>query len=53
VGPLTLLQGYFVARERSGVWALRLATAGLFLLALLTAAGAASVTMILWVPAMR
>jgi Predicted membrane protein (DUF2306) len=53
VGPLTLLQGYFVARERPGVWAPRLATAGLFLLALLTAAGAASVTMILWVPAMR
>ena len=53
VGPLTLLQGYFVARARPGMWAPRMASAGLFGLALLTAAGVACVTLLLWVPVMR
>lgn len=53
VVPLTVLQAYFVAQRHSGVWAPRAMSALLLLLALLGAAGTASVTMILWWPAIR
>lgn len=55
--PLTVLQGYFVAQGRGqeprGVWGPRVMTLVLFGLALLSAGGVASVTMILWWPAIR
>ena len=53
VVPQALLQIYFSAQERDGVWAPRLAAYGLFMLAVLTGAGIGSVSMILWLPAMR
>ncbi len=53
VVPPALLQLYFYAQERGGVWAPRLVAYGLFTLALLTDAVIASVSMIRWRPAMR
>ncbi len=51
--PLTVLQGYFVAQERGSVWGPRLMSVVLFALAAVCAGGIASVTMILWLPAVR
>lgn len=51
--PLTVLQGYFVAQEQQRLWWPRLMSATLFTLAALCAGGIASVTMILWLPALR
>lgn len=51
--PLTVLQGYFAAQTQRGVWAARIMTWVLCGLALLSAGGIASVTMILWWPAIR
>ncbi len=51
--PLTVLQGYFVAQEQQRVWWPPLMSVTLFALAALCASGIASVTMILWLPAMR
>jgi hypothetical protein len=48
-----VLQGYFIAQRHASVWAPRLLSVLLMLLALLGAAGTASVTMILWWPAIR
>lgn len=53
VVPPAMLQLYFYALKRGGVWAPRLVAYGLFMLALLTGAGIASVSMIRWLPAMR
>lgn len=52
VVPLSVLQLYFVAQRSKGVLMPRLAATGLFALALFTAAGIASVTLLLWVPSM-
>jgi len=51
--PLAVLEGYFAAQRAVGVWGPRAMTAVLALLALLSAGGIVSVTMILWWPAMR
>ena len=51
--PLAVLQGYFAAQRAVGVWGPRVMTGVLTLLALLSAGGIVSVTMILWWPAMR
>lgn len=51
--PLSILQLYFVAQRSSGVWLPRFTALGLFTLALLSAGGIGSVSMILWLPAMR
>lgn len=51
--PLTILQGYFVAQQYPGVWWARAMASALFGLALLTAGGVASVTIMLWLPAIR
>jgi len=53
VVPQAFLQLYFSAQERDGVRAPRLAAYGLFVMAALTGAGIASVSMILWLPAIR
>jgi Predicted membrane protein (DUF2306) len=53
VVPLSVLQLYFSAQASKERWLPRLMAGTLFALALLTAAGVASVTMILWVPAIR
>ena len=53
VVPPALLQLCFNAQEREGVWAPRLVAYGLFALAVITGAGVASVSVILWLPAMR
>jgi len=53
VVPQALLQIYFSALERDGVWAPRLVAYALFVLEVLTGAGIASVSMILWPPARR
>ncbi len=52
VVPLSVLQLYFVAQRSKGAWMPRLTAAGLFTLALFSAAGIAAVSMILWIPAM-
>jgi uncharacterized membrane protein len=51
--PLTVLQGYFIAQERGGVWGPRAMSVLLLALALIGAGGTASVTMLLWWPAIR
>ena len=51
--PLTVLQGYFVAQEQQRVWWPRLMSVTPLALAALCASGIASVTMILWLPALR
>ena len=51
--PPALLQLCFNAQAREGVWAPRLVAYGLFALAVITGAGVASVSVILWLPAMR
>lgn len=51
--PLTVLQGYFFAQAQRGVWGPRVMSLVLFGLALISAGGIASVTMILWWPAIR
>jgi len=51
--PQALVQLYFSVQHREGVWGPRLLASGIFVLALLTGAGIASVSMILWLPAMR
>lgn len=51
--PLAALQGYFVAQRARGVWGPRIMAATLFCLAMLTAGGVGSVTMLLWWPAIR
>ncbi len=53
VVPLAVLELCFRAQDGPGVWRPRLVAAGVFVLALLTGAGIASVSLILWVPAMR
>jgi len=53
VVPQALLQIYFSAEKREGVWAPRLVAYGLFVSAVVTGAGVASVSMMLWLPAMR
>ncbi len=53
VVPQALLQIYFSAQQREGVWAPRLVACGVFILAVLTDAGIVSVSMLLWLPAMR
>ncbi len=49
--PLTVLQAYFVAQTHKNVWWPRLTSVGLFALAAISAAGIASVTLMLWWPA--
>jgi hypothetical protein len=51
--PLAVLQGYFVAQRHKGVLGPRVMSSALFALALISAAGIVSVTIILWLPAMR
>jgi uncharacterized membrane protein len=51
--PLTVLEGYFAAQQAVGVWGPRAMAVLLVLLALVSAGGVASVTMMLWWPAMR
>ncbi len=50
--PTVVLQLYFVAERHRSAWAPRVAAVALVLLAALTAGGIASVSMILWIPAM-
>lgn len=51
--PLTALQGYFVAQQAVGVWGPRVMAVVLVLLSFLSMGGVASVTMMLWWPAIR
>lgn len=51
--PLAVLQGYFAAQADRGVLAPRVMAVVLFGLALLSAGGIVSVTLILWLPAMQ
>ena len=51
--PLTVLQCYFIAQRRGGVWGPRATAALLFILSLIGAGGTASVTMLLWWPSIR
>jgi uncharacterized membrane protein len=53
VVPLSVLQLYFAAQRSRTRWLPRVTAAGLFTLALLSAAGIASASMIIWVPRMR
>lgn len=53
VVPLAVLQGYLVAQRAVSAWSPRVMTALLALLTLVSAGGIASVTLILWWPAMR
>ena len=51
--PLAALQGYFSAQRAVGVWGPRAMAALLVLLSVLSAGGVASVTLMLWWPAIR
>jgi uncharacterized membrane protein len=51
--PLGVLQLYFTAQRSQSVAVQRSMSVGVFVLSLLTAAGIASVSMILWIPVMR
>ena len=51
--PLAVLQGYFVAQQAVGVWGPRVMASVLVLLSFLSMGGVASVTMMLWWPAIR
>lgn len=53
VVPLAVLQLFFVAQRSLNVWWPRMVSAMLFALAVICAGGIASVTLILWLPAVR